>query len=312
MATLTHQTFPYRDAEHFVSFAAPFVREGLGVGSDVFIAADHRLLEPLRDALGSDATSVELHDTRQWAPLPLERLRRFSDLVTQRLAAGTPSLHLMGEPVWPRAAVMRREWARYESVLNDVLAPYPVSLVCLYNETELDREIVTNSFHTHPERWGPEGAMASLDYTSPAETLAAWSPSDSPTPAHADEVSAPDDLAATRRLVAERAEAAGMAPAHVGDLALAITEILANAQLHGGGIDGLAMWVADGAFVCQVDDSGSGVADPLTGYRPPATMRRSGRGLWLARQLVDVVEIFPRDPGTRIRLHRYLDRRLVA
>ena len=42
------------------------------------------------------------------------------------------------------------EWTRYESVLNTVLAPFPVSLVCTYDTSRLDPVIVANARRTHP------------------------------------------------------------------------------------------------------------------------------------------------------------------
>jgi hypothetical protein len=45
-----------------------------------------------------------------------------------------PRLRLVGEPVWPNGPPEHvLEWERYESVLNEVLAPFPVTLVCTYD-----------------------------------------------------------------------------------------------------------------------------------------------------------------------------------
>ena len=56
-----------------------------------------------------------------------------------------------------------------------------------------------------------------------------------------------------------------------------------------------------GYLVCQIDDAGAGLADPLAGYRPPGTEQRAGRGLWLARQVVDLMQIAPGHRGTSVR-----------
>jgi hypothetical protein len=37
--------------------------------------------------------------------------------------------------------------------------------------------------------------------------------------------------------------------------------------------------------------AGAGLADPFAGYRPPGTEQRTGRGLWLARQVVDLMQM---------------------
>lgn len=72
--------------------------------------------------------------------------------------------------------------------------------------------------------------------------------------------------------------------------------------MHGGGEARLSTWTEGDRFICHVEDAGVGIADPLAGYRPPGA-RVSGRGLWLARQLVDLMEILPRERGAAIRLH---------
>jgi len=58
-----------------------------------------------------------------------------------------------------------------------------------------------------------------------------------------------------------------------------------------------------GRFLCQIQDDGPGVADPLAGYVPAAEAMDAGRGLWLARQLVDLIQIVPKSTGTTVRLH---------
>lgn len=112
-----------------------------------------------------------------------------------------------------------------------------------------------------------------------------------------------DDLRAIRSFVAARAAAAGIAADRADDLVLAAHEVAANAHLHGGGSATLRTWTADGAFLCEVADDGDGMDDPLAGSSPPATAQIGGRGLWLARQLCDVVQIRTGAGGTVVRLH---------
>ena len=56
------------------------------------------------------------------------------------------------------------------------------------------------------------------------------------------------------------------------------------------------------ALACHVHDLGHGLTDPLVGYFPPPQEPTSGRGLWLARQLCDSVEIGTDDSGSHVRL----------
>ena len=94
-----------------------------------------------------------------------------------------------------------------------------------------------------------------------------------------------------------------MPPTRVDDLVMATTEVLANAIVHGGGDIVIRVWQETGSFVCQVEDEGPGVADAFAGYHPPGEAAEEGRGLWLARQLVDLLQIVPGPDGTTVRLH---------
>lgn len=67
--------------------------------------------------------------------------------------------------------------------------------------------------------------------------------------------------------------------------------------------------MGDGYLLCQVDDRGPGVADALAGYRPPAGATVQGRGLWITRQLVDLLEVVPTPTGTSVRVRVRLGER---
>jgi anti-sigma regulatory factor (Ser/Thr protein kinase) len=66
---------------------------------------------------------------------------------------------------------------------------------------------------------------------------------------------------------------------------VAVNEVVDNGIVHGAPPVQLRLWAELDTLTCQVVDSGTGLLDPLTGYRRPDT---SGpMGLWLARQFVD-------------------------
>jgi len=111
----------------------------------------------------------------------------------------------------------------------------------------------------------------------------------------------PAEVAAVRRAIREMAVRHGFAD-RAGDLALALDELIANAQEHGRPPIGVAAW-ADGRVVVEVSDAGGGF-DPhrVWSTHPPAPLGRRGRGLWIARQLADVVTIRSDEGGTTVRL----------
>jgi anti-sigma regulatory factor (Ser/Thr protein kinase) len=222
--------------------------------------------------------------------------------VTDALDAGATHVRLVGAPVWPSEPARVREWQRYESVLNHVLAPFPVTLVCTYDTSRLPASIIEGARRTHPAVH--EGLECASDaFLDPEEFLLA-SPHDLvPSPSSAVRLADPTDLRTTRRAILDRARAAGLDEERAHDVSLAVSEIVTNALLHGGGGVTVLVWSANGSFVCQIEDRGVGIADPLAGYRPPGAAGMKGRGLWLARQVVDLLQIGPSASGAVLRLH---------
>jgi hypothetical protein len=54
--------------------------------------------------------------------------------------------------------------------------------------------------------------------------------------------------------------------------------------------------------VCEIEDTGN-LDDPLADRRRPGAEATSPRGLWLANQLCDLVQIRSGPAGTAVRLH---------
>ncbi|MCK9903033.1 ATP-binding protein [Frankia sp. Cpl3] len=111
-----------------------------------------------------------------------------------------------------------------------------------------------------------------------------------------------DNLLAARRQVLVLASRAGVLPQRAADLKLALHEILTNSVRHGGGGGVLRVWVEEAMLICEVSDRGH-VRDMLAGRRPPALDAEGGRGLWLAHQLCDLVQLSSSPAGTIVRLH---------
>jgi hypothetical protein len=63
----------------------------------------------------------------------------------------------------------------------------------------------------------------------------------------------------------------------------------------------LRLWEQDDRLVCEVQDAGR-VEDPLVGRRPPSLGAVGGRGVWLAHQLCDLVQLRSGPAGTTVRL----------
>ena len=301
---LQHPALLYDSLDHFLGVTVPFVTQGVKNDEVVFVAARGDYIPILRDEVGGAGRRVQWHDTYEWHPHPATRLRAFHNLVTDELRNGARAFRLVGEPVWPNEAPDRvREWQRYESSLNAVLAPYPVSLLCLYDASALDPSILTTARRTHPWVHDRRAEGSSAHFEDPESFLRRWRFELSRVPPEAARLPKVTDLAAARHFLHDQAVGAGVLEERAEDLLAAANELLTNAIRHGGTAADLSTWREDDRFLCQVEDVGPGIGDPLVSYRPPIDERPNGRGLWLARQLVDFIQIDPGPGGTTVRLH---------
>lgn len=104
-----------------------------------------------------------------------------------------------------------------------------------------------------------------------------------------------------RRSVTEAARAIGLDRSATDRFVVAVNEIVINAVRHGGGIADVTVAGDDHRLLVTIVDYGPGLDldRPIT--LPPAEQPH-GRGLWMARQLCDDLEIDSSAAGTRVRL----------
>jgi anti-sigma regulatory factor (Ser/Thr protein kinase) len=113
------------------------------------------------------------------------------------------------------------------------------------------------------------------------------------------------DLSQVRALVLQHARAAGLTESRANDLVLAVSEVAANTLRHTKAPGTLAMWHDADEVVCEVRDEGT-ITDPFAGHHKPAPGASGGHGLWLVRQVCDLVELTSDANGTTVRMHMAL------
>jgi serine/threonine-protein kinase RsbW len=116
-----------------------------------------------------------------------------------------------------------------------------------------------------------------------------------------------EQITPVRHAVSRAAAAVGLLGQRLEDFVLAVNEIVTNAVRHAGGRGAVRLWKLDGALLCEVTDKGSGIpAERLDGQALPPSNAVSGRGLWLARHLVDEVTVRSTPAGTIVTLRSSL------
>ncbi|MGW1957003.1 anti-sigma factor RsbA family regulatory protein [Streptomyces sp. NPDC001920] len=296
----SHPALFYRTEQEYAEQTASFVREGLVAGEPVAVAVPGPNLKILQAALGADGQGVMFLDMTEAGRNPgriIPRvLRGFADAHPQG------RVRIIGEPIWAgRSRVEYPACAQHEALINAAFVGRAVTILCPYDASRLDADVVADARLTHPTviEGGVEAASEGYDWQAvvarynealvPAADAAAFS-------------YASGELSAVRHFAVEQAARLGLAGQRLQDAELAVAELTTNSVRHGGGHGTLRVWGEAGQVVCEVRDSGR-LTDPLAGRRPPEPGQIGGRGLLLVNYVADLVRVQTTDHGTVVRFY---------
>ncbi|MFI1034147.1 anti-sigma factor RsbA family regulatory protein [Streptomyces sp. NPDC020951] len=297
---LLHPALFYRTEREYVDRTVSFVQEGLAVGEPVAVAVPGPHLELIAAGLGADARRVRLLDMTEAGRNP----GRIIPTVLRAFADAHPRgrVRIIGEPIWAgRSAVEYPACAQHEALINAAFEGRTVTILCPYDATRLDGQVLADARITHPTviADGTERVSDAYDWPS---VLARYNEALAPAPDAAVFSFGPDDLFAVRAFAVGQAERLGLAGQRLADAELAAAELTTNSVVHGDGRGTLAVWAEAGQIVCEVRDAGR-LADSLAGRRVPARGQIGGRGLLLVHCVTDLVRLHTGDDGTTVRFY---------
>jgi anti-sigma regulatory factor (Ser/Thr protein kinase) len=296
-----HEALMYAGEEGFLDATLPFIRGAVAAGEPILVVVDAHKLERLRAELDGDAQHVEFADMADVGANPGLIIAAWRDFVDRHPGR---RLRGIGEPINPRRlGAELAECHRHEELLNVAFADADdFWLVCPYDTTALDRDVVERAQVTHPLVLEEGVSRESAQYDADAPAAPCADPLPAPVGAVESLAVSPGTLGVVRRCVRRHAEAAGMPDARRDDLLLAATEIAANSIRHGGGGGTLRVWREDEFVVCEMTDRGA-IREPLAGRLPPQPGRDGGYGLWLVQQVCDLVQLRTFAGGSVVRIH---------
>jgi anti-sigma regulatory factor (Ser/Thr protein kinase) len=302
----------YGSDEDLRARVLPYLRAGLDRGDEVVAVVTERAELALRAGLGRDgdavqwrAPGVSYHRIGQL----LEGIRAF---LAPRSTGETPIRLLMendidGDPDRQTAHL------RVEAAANDLFAVYGCPCTCLYDRGRYPGPVLDAVARVHPLILGPDGASrVSVGYLEPGTFLTAHAGPLTPVPAEVAldvRCSGPAELRALRRRIVDTGHTLGLPARECGDLLLAANEAATNALRHGVPPARIRVWRGERSVTARIDDQGtSGQRAAAAGYHPPASTERAGLGLWVARQLADIVHVAAGPHGTSIELQFWYPR----
>jgi hypothetical protein len=293
-----HEAFLYRGEEDFLDGIVPFVQDGVAAGQPVMVAIRGSKVPALRKALGADEAAVHFVDMIELGHNPARIIpgwRRFLD----DYCRDEQPVRGVGEPIWAgRRPTEVLEAQLHEALLNVAVDPdTPMWLRCPYDVGALSEAELTEAALSHPIMVESGGLRGSRCYGGRQHVEDLFG-GDLPEPDQpTDGMALPAGAADVAALVYKHATAADLGTERSWGLSLAIREITAAA------VPGctLRIWTEPGALVCEVRDP-EPVDDPMVGRVQPRGAEPDPRGLWLANQMCDLVQVRSTPAGSTVRV----------
>jgi anti-sigma regulatory factor (Ser/Thr protein kinase) len=296
-----HEALLYAGIDDFLRATTRFIHDGVEADEPTLVVVAKPKIDSLRETLGDAAEQVVFADMAGVGANPGRIIPAWQDFVDAHAGSGRP-LRGVGEPVWAeRDPVTLLECQRHETLLNVAFdGGPPWWLLCPYDTLTLPPDVVAEAERSHRFVAQSTGTRPSAFFggaTSPLEA-----PLDAPADgAHALTFSW-GSLGDVRALASREAARAGLLSGPISELVMAVNEVATNSLSHGSGSGVLRVWHRAGALVCEVTDTGR-VHAPLADRRRPGADPHDPRGLWLANQLCDLVQLRSSAAGTTVRLH---------
>lgn len=298
-----HEAFLYDGHDEFMQGALGFIDDAIAADEPILVALGAAKIELLRRELSGTSEHVLFADMREIGTNPARIIPAWQDFLDEHAVRDCP-VRGIGEPIWSgRSPTELVECQHHETLLNVAFADPSFWLLCPYDTTTLDAGVIEEARCTHPiVRHGgvsrPSGRYRGEDAVSAYHGTPLPEPPIG-TPALA---FGSGDLPKVRQFVGSRATGAGLRTDRADDLVLAAHEVATNSLRHGGGSGSLRVWEESNIVLCEIQDSGH-IAEPMVGRRRPSMLGGGGRGMWLANQLCDLVQIRSSEAGNVVRLH---------
>ncbi|MBV9315394.1 MAG: ATP-binding protein [Pseudonocardia sp.] len=302
-ASFVHCAAEYDTSAEFLAITLPLIEQARRQGAPVAVIAAAPTVRLLREITGSDRELILLPPPapelrRSGQSIATMRAREFRELTDRADSAIVIAHYDPEQSLFDPAA-----WAEAEAALNIAVTDLPLTIACLYRK-QLKAELAAPIQWNHLQLLGRGGTVRpNPAYRPPAQVLASY-------PVRAPVAFGPPDselrfnpwqLTDLRVLLQEVVTQSGLDQERAEDFVSAVNEVASNAVEHGSSVGLLQTWLRPQFLACEVHDSGS-LGQPIPGLRPPRSNDPRGRGLWIARQLCDLLHVWADRQGTHVRV----------
>jgi anti-sigma regulatory factor (Ser/Thr protein kinase) len=293
-----HEALLYSGQADFMHSTLEFIEQGLSRAEPMFVVVDEEKIDALCRELGSDHVGVRFADMTDVGANPARIIGVWHTFLAEHAGVAVRGI---GEPIYvERSSDELAECQLHEALLNVAVSPSrDFWLLCPYDVESLPADVVGEAFRTHPYVANGADRRCSGLYRHPEPATVFAGALASPPESAVGVAFGASDVAALRRLAA-RAASAHFLPAQIDDVVVVVSELATNAVQHGSGGGTFRSWFDGDVLYVEITDSGH-FEQLLAGRLPPGPAQPSGRGMWIANQICDLLQIRTSVDGTVIR-----------
>jgi anti-sigma regulatory factor (Ser/Thr protein kinase) len=299
---MRHSALLYKDQEDLLAGVLPFLESGSERGDSLLVAMPGDNLSAVREGLDSEAPVVTFMNLDETGGNPARLISSWQEFAATD--GGGTGMTCVGESLWfGRSTAEIEECERHEALLNLAFgASEGTSLLCPYDTERLEPDVIDRVGHSHRElAMDGNPATESTSFVEAGHSDLFTGELVVPAGEVTERPFEKRDLSELRAMMREHAESAGLDRTRREDLVLAGDELATNSIRYAGGHGTMRLWSDEAQVICEVSDEGR-LEDPMAGRVRPAPDQVGGRGLWLANQLCDLVQIRVGEQGNVIRL----------
>jgi anti-sigma regulatory factor (Ser/Thr protein kinase) len=301
-----HLAVVHHGVEDLLDTLGPLLRAAVFRGDLVWAAVDDDTRDAIEARLGTASFGFVFGEPGQpYSYSGQTTAARRADRLRDMIGHGRSALILSDAATVGGAVDDPDSWSVVDASCNLALTGLPVTLICVCDAGRSSEDTERSLYWNHPELLLAAGVSPNPRYRAPADVLASTpappAPALGPPTREQQFANGTTTLRGIRAWTTRHGFEAGLDQGRVEGLVLAVCELVSNSIEHGAGYGTLSWWVRPGRVVAQVHDPGHmGAITP--GLRRPDARSVRGRGVWLARQLCDVLHLWTAVDGTRARL----------
>jgi anti-sigma regulatory factor (Ser/Thr protein kinase) len=293
----------FGDQEDLVAQIVPIVAGAVHRGEPIGIALRPGTERAVIDVLGGPEGVIAFgeRDGREGASAQTAAARRARELRAIARDFGTATV--VSEHVPALDGRDGSFWTELDAGLNVACADLPVCVTCFFPEMPLHPTVLAGARRNHAFLLVDGEVRRNPEHRPPAEVLAELPPAGPPIlgPPHTRVTFRAWQLQDVRAALEGMLLEAGYGRSRAEDVVLAVNEIATNAVEHGTLEAELLVWLDGDGLTCEIHDRGM-LGDRLPGLRTPLPGEHRGRGMWVARQLCDLLQVWTDPTGTHVRV----------